>query len=57
MTAPPPLPSAGRADRARSTIMPTSCGPWPASETEDQGAEWANGPHAGPIMRPTRKPM
>ena len=66
---------------ARSTIMPTPCGPWPASRTVDQGpggrmghvdacgpsacparfrttsCEWANGPHAGPIMRPTRKPM
>lgn len=75
MTAPPPLLSAGRADRtrraastrghgpsktARSTIRPTPCGPWPASGTKDQEAEWATSmsvghQHAlrasGPIMR------
>ena len=62
MTAPPPLLSAGRADRtrraastrghgpsktARSTIRPTPCGPWPASGTKDQEAEWATSMRVG----------
>lgn len=62
MTAPPPLLSAGRADRtrraastrghgpsktARSTIRPTPCGPWPASGAKDQEAEWATSMRVG----------
>lgn len=37
----------GPSKTARSTIRPTPCGPWPASGTLDQEAEWATSMRVG----------